>query len=66
MSRPEPLLPPSDTLNQQYRSRLWVAPGPNGFCMFFVRPRPNWWYRMWQRVFFGFIWEEIDEQNETR
>ncbi len=62
-NRPEPLLPScGDKVYQQpYRSRLWVAPGPSGFSMMFVRPRPNRWFRLWQRVFFGFIWEEIDE-----
>lgn len=57
-----PLLPPDMPLPlgpPQYKSRLWVAPGPNGFNLSFVRPRPNWWYRMWQRLFLGFVWEEL-------
>lgn len=57
--RQAPLLP-STIKAIPYRSRMWVAPGQGGFCMYFVRPRPNWWFRLWQRVFFGFIWEEID------
>lgn len=60
MSRPEPLLPPTTNLVIPYQSRLWVAPGPNGFCTYFIRPRPNWWFRLWQRAFLGFIWEEIE------
>ena len=65
--RPEPLLPAGGKLFQQpYRSRMWVAPGPGGFCMMFLCDRPNWWYRLWQRMFFGFIWEDISEQNTTR
>jgi hypothetical protein len=57
--RQAPLLPPTIEA-VPYQSRLWVAPGPNGFCLHFVRPRPNWWFQLWQYVFFGFIWEEID------
>ena len=67
-ARPEPLLPPcGDKLHQQpYRSRMWVAPGPGGFCMVLLIERPNWWHRLWQRMFFGFIWENISEQNTKR
>ena len=50
----------------RHRSRMWVAPGPGGFCMMFLTERTNWWYRLWQRMFFGFIWEDISEQNTTR
>jgi hypothetical protein len=67
-ARPEPLLPRGGGkfYQQPYRSRMWVAPGPGGFCMMFLTERPNWWYRLWQRLFFGFIWEDISEQNTTR
>jgi len=58
--RPSPLLPPTIAAIP-YRSRLQVVPGPSGFSMSFMRPRPNWWHRLWQRVFLGFIWEKIDE-----
>lgn len=46
-----------------YRSRLWVAPGPGGFSVMFMNDRPKWWYRLWQRLFLGFVWEDISEQN---
>jgi len=23
----------------------------------FMREKPNWWFRMWQKLFFGFEWE---------
>jgi hypothetical protein len=58
--RQEPLLSAkSDEFQLPYQSRLWVAPGPNGFCMLFLRPRPCWWFRLWQYAFFGFVWEKI-------
>jgi len=62
MRRDDFVLPP-DTPHStikpiQYRSRLWLA--KDSFNMFFVKPRPNWWFRMWQRAFFGFVWEEIN------
>jgi hypothetical protein len=64
---PEPLLPPGGKLYQQpYRSRMWVAPGPGGSCIMFLTDRPNRWHRLWQWFFFGFIWEDISEQNTTR
>jgi|GEM_PF-3238786 len=61
-ARPEPLLPPTSPL-MPYRSRLWVAPGPGGFSVMFMNDRPKWWYRLWQRLFLGFVWEDISEQN---
>jgi hypothetical protein len=41
------------------RWRLRIAPG------FFVCPslfqkRPNTWWRLWQYLFFGFVWEKND------
>ena len=22
-------------------------------------PMPNWWFRMWQRLFLGFVWRKL-------
>jgi hypothetical protein len=56
----EPLLPPtSGTLAPiPYKSRLWIVEG--GLNFMFVNPQPCWWFRLWQRVFLGWIWEELD------
>jgi len=41
-----------------YKSRLLVA----GELRFgFERCLPNWWWRFWQWVFFGFRWEKGDD-----
>lgn len=41
------------------RSRLKLGRCINGVQFYFVTPRPNGWYRFWQRVVFGFVWEEL-------
>ena len=58
-----PLLPPVSPVFP-YRSLLWIGPGEA--CIRSTHDRPNWWFRLWQRAFFGFIWEDISEQNTTR
>lgn len=25
---------------------------------------PNWWFRLWQKILLGFIWEVINEEEE--
>ena len=33
----------------------------DGFTIEFPRRRPNAWWRFWHKVFFGFLWREIDD-----
>lgn len=37
------------------KSTLWLA---EACCFHFAKPKPNWWYRLWQRVLLGWKWEE--------
>ena len=42
-------------------SELEITPG---FLIKFPHSRPNWWWRFWHLVFFGFKWNEVnDAQN---
>lgn len=40
----------------ELKSRLHLAPE---LYMEFTHEIPNWWFRLWCRVFFGWHWEEI-------
>ena len=42
-------------------AELEIAPG---FSIMFQHSRPNWWWRFWHRVFFGFEWKDL-AKDET-
>jgi hypothetical protein len=41
------------------KSRLFLLDGAYGLVFDLRRPMPNRWWRLWQRVFFGFRWEKV-------
>ena len=44
--------------HSDYQSRLRITPG---LLFLLDRPKPNWWFRLWQRLLLGWTWEDVDE-----
>lgn len=42
------------------KSKLTIVPTP-GFYITFPKAKPNWWFRFWQRLLLGWVWESVDE-----
>lgn len=45
--------------NPKYLSTLYFAGGENGVNFSFTKPRPNFWWRFWQYICFGFVWKAL-------
>ena len=39
-------------------SRLVLVPG---LYISFVGSKPNWWFRLWQKLLLGWMWEDTDD-----
>lgn len=46
-----------DALMQPHKSKLIVV---DGFEICFTKSIPNWWWRLWHKIFFGFKWEKMN------
>jgi len=44
-----------------HKSELTMVPG---LIINFPDEMPNWWWRFWQRVFFGFKWRSLVTDDE--
>ena len=42
-------------------SELEIAPG---FLIKFPHSQPNWWWRFWNLVFFGFKWHSLSADDQ--
>jgi hypothetical protein len=40
----------------KYKSRLTIN---SNFILYFYRPRPNWWWRLWYGLLLGWKWEKL-------
>jgi len=45
----------------EYRSKLIPT---EGFEIQLPHDKPNWWWRIWQYVFFGFKWEDVKADGQ--
>ena len=41
------------------RSRLIIGSLPCALVFELHTKRPNWWFRLWQRLILGFRWERV-------
>lgn len=44
-------------IQPHFKSTLHITPHT---CFNLPMKKPNWWWRMWQWIFFGFVWRNYD------
>ena len=60
----EPLI--ASSMNAHSTYTLWAPKNQSclkmneGFHIYMTQPVPNRWYQFWQKVFFGFVWEKVN------